>query len=60
MNYSLVKSGGDRQIILNNPLFTEYSALRTELLSGLIDSFQYNLEQGNPPLNSFEIGWVLS
>jgi len=58
MNYSLVKSGGDRQIILNNPLFTEYSALRTELLSGLIDSFQYNLEQGNPPLNSFEIGRV--
>jgi phenylalanyl-tRNA synthetase beta chain len=59
MHYSLVKpSGSDEQIVLANPLFIEYSALRTELLSGLIDAFQYNLEQGNGPLNAYEIGRV--
>jgi phenylalanyl-tRNA synthetase beta chain len=44
--------------VINNPLFTEYSALRTELLNGLIDAFQYNVEQGNGGLNGFEIGRV--
>lgn len=59
MHYSLVKpNGSDRQITLANPLFVEYSALRTELLTGLIDAFQYNLEQGNGPLNAYEIGRV--
>ncbi|GBE90723.1 phenylalanine--tRNA ligase subunit beta [Nostoc cycadae] len=58
IQYSLVKPGDDRQIVLSNPLFTEYSALRTELLSGLIDAFQYNLEQGNGSLNGFEIGRI--
>ncbi|OLP19288.1 phenylalanine--tRNA ligase subunit beta [Leptolyngbya sp. 'hensonii'] len=58
MHYSLVKTGGSRQIALANPLFTEYSALRTHLLPDLIDAFQYNLEQGNGPLNGFEIGRV--
>ncbi|QZZ22385.1 phenylalanine--tRNA ligase subunit beta [Leptothermofonsia sichuanensis E412] len=57
-HYSLGKPEGDRQIVLSNPLFTEYSALRTDLMSGLIDAFQYNLEQGNGPLNAFEIGRV--
>jgi phenylalanyl-tRNA synthetase beta chain len=58
MHYSLVKPGGDRQIALANPLFVEYSALRTDLISGLIDAFVYNLEQGNGPLNGFEIGRI--
>jgi phenylalanyl-tRNA synthetase beta chain len=58
IHYSLVKPGEDRQIVLSNPLFTEYSALRTNLLSGLIDAFQYNQEQGNGALNAFEIGRV--
>ena len=58
LHYSLVKPGGDRQILLTNPLFTEYSALRSEMLSGLIDAFQYNLEQGNGPLNAFELGRI--
>lgn len=58
MHYSLVKPTGDRQITLSNPLFEEYSALRTEMLSGLIEAFQYNLEQGNGPLNGFEIGRI--
>jgi phenylalanyl-tRNA synthetase beta chain len=58
IHYSLVKPQGQRQIVLSNPLFTEYSALRTELISGLIDAFQYNLEQGNGSLNGFEIGRI--
>ncbi|PMB02126.1 phenylalanine--tRNA ligase subunit beta [Fischerella thermalis CCMEE 5198] len=58
MHYSLVKPGENRQILLANPLFVEYSALRTDLLSGLIDAFVYNLEQGNGALNGFEIGRI--
>ncbi|MBW4560089.1 MAG: phenylalanine--tRNA ligase subunit beta [Mojavia pulchra JT2-VF2] len=58
IQYSLVKPGKDRQIVLSNPLFVEYSALRTDLISGLIDAFQYNLEQGNGALNGFEIGRI--
>ncbi|MFB2768158.1 phenylalanine--tRNA ligase subunit beta [Pelatocladus sp. BLCC-F211] len=58
MHYSLVKPGEDRQIALANPLFVEYSALRTDLIAGLIDAFVYNLEQGNGALNGFEIGRI--
>jgi phenylalanyl-tRNA synthetase beta chain len=58
IHYSLVKPGEERQIVLTNPLFAEYSALRTDLIAGLIDAFQYNLEQGNGSLNGFEIGRI--
>ncbi|MEG3988073.1 phenylalanine--tRNA ligase subunit beta [Microcoleus sp. S28C3] len=58
MHYSLVKTEGDNQVVLANPLFVEYSALRTEMLSGLIDAFGYNLEQGNGALNGFEVGRI--
>ncbi len=58
MHYSLVKPGEERQVVLANPLLAEYSALRTNLISGLIDAFQHNLEQGNSSLNGFEIGRV--
>ncbi|QFZ91400.2 phenylalanine--tRNA ligase subunit beta [Synechococcus elongatus] len=57
-HYSLVKPGSDRQVHLANPLLAEYAALRLDLLSGLIDAFQYNWEQGNGPLWGFEIGRV--
>ncbi|MBE9079310.1 phenylalanine--tRNA ligase subunit beta [Romeria aff. gracilis LEGE 07310] len=64
LHYSLTKPAeGDQretQVVLANPLFAEYSALRSDLLSGLIDAYQYNLEQGNGPLNAFEIGHVFS
>ncbi|MDZ8049838.1 MAG: phenylalanine--tRNA ligase subunit beta [Aulosira sp. ZfuVER01] len=60
IQYSLVKPGEDKQIVLSNPLFVEYSALRTDLLAGLIDAFQYNLEQGNGALNGFEVGRIFS
>ena len=58
VHYSLVKPENETQIHLVNPLLTEYSALRTDLLSGLIDAFQYNLEQGNEALNGFEVGRI--
>lgn len=60
VQYSLVKpkENSENQIRLANPLLTEYSALRTDLLSGLIDAFEYNLEKGNGALNGFEIGRI--
>ncbi len=58
IHYSLVRSASQDQVSLVNPLLVEYSALRTELITGLIDAFQYNLEQGNGALNAFEIGRV--
>lgn len=58
VQYSLVKPADEQQICLTNPLFAEYSALRTDLLSGLIDTVQYNLEQGNGILNGFEMGRI--
>ncbi len=58
VHYTLGKPDNENQIVLANPLFSEYSALRTELLSGLIAAFQYNLEQGNGALNAFEVGRV--
>jgi phenylalanyl-tRNA synthetase beta chain len=60
MHYSLVKPGEDRQVVLANPLFAEYAALRTDLIAGLVDAFQYNLEQGNGALNGFEIGRIFT
>ncbi|OKH12915.1 phenylalanine--tRNA ligase subunit beta [[Limnothrix rosea] IAM M-220] len=57
VHYSLVKPEL-ADIKLNNPLFVEYSALRKELLTGLIDAFAYNQAQGNGALNAFEIGRV--
>jgi phenylalanyl-tRNA synthetase beta chain len=58
MHYSLVKPVAENQVALANPLFVEYSGLRSEMLSGLIDAFQYNLQQGNGALNGFEIGRI--
>ena len=55
LHYSLVKPEGNA-VTLANPLFKEYSALRTELMSGLVNAFSYNLARGNGALNAFEIG----
>ncbi|WP_030007066.1 phenylalanine--tRNA ligase subunit beta [Picosynechococcus sp. NKBG042902] len=57
VHYSLVKPEL-ADIKLSNPLFVEYSALRKELLTGLIDAFAYNQSQGNGALNAFELGRV--
>ncbi len=57
VHYSLVKPHGD-EVVLANPLFAEYSALRPNLLNGLIDAFEYNQSQGNGAFNAFEIGRI--
>jgi phenylalanyl-tRNA synthetase beta chain len=58
VHYSLGKPHKPNQVVLSNPLLAEYAALRIDLLDGLIDAYQYNIEQGNGPLNGFEIGHV--
>ena len=58
IHYSLVKPTDENQIRLKNPLFAEYSALRSDLLSAPIEAFAYNWEQGNGPLHGFEIGRI--
>ncbi len=55
-SYALNKSATNQLVDIANPMFTEYSSLRSELLSHLIQSFKYNLEQGNGALWGFEIG----
>jgi len=60
LHYSLTKPHSDAQVVLANPLFPEYSALRLDLIDGLIDAFEFNLNQGNGPLNGFELGHVFS
>ncbi|AFY37836.1 phenylalanyl-tRNA synthetase beta subunit [[Leptolyngbya] sp. PCC 7376] len=57
VHYSLVKPEL-ADIKLDNPLFEEYSALRRELITGLVDAFAYNQAQGNGALNAFEIGRI--
>ncbi|HHP7229504.1 MAG TPA: phenylalanine--tRNA ligase subunit beta [Xenococcaceae cyanobacterium] len=57
VHYSLVKPTA-QEVKLANPLFAEYSALRADLISGLIAAFVYNQSQGNGGLNAFEIGRV--
>ncbi|AIE74391.1 MULTISPECIES: phenylalanine--tRNA ligase subunit beta [unclassified Synechocystis] len=57
VHYSLVKPQGP-EVVLANPLFAEYSALRTNLLDGLITAFANNQAQNNGALNGFEVGRV--
>ncbi len=59
-SYALHKPEVGRMVDIANPMFTEYATLRSELTSHLIQSFQYNLEQGNGSLWGFEIGKVFS
>ncbi len=57
VHYSLTKPTPDTVVIVN-PLLADYAALRHELLPGLIEAYQFNLEQDNRHLNGFEIGRV--
>ncbi len=59
-SYALNKPETGRMVDIANPMFTEYATLRSELTSHLIQSFQYNLEQGNGALWGFEIGKIFS
>ncbi|PZD74080.1 Phenylalanine--tRNA ligase beta subunit [Acaryochloris thomasi RCC1774] len=63
LHYSWVRPNESKNEALDgitvvNPLLVEFSALRSELLTGLLNAFSYNLEQGNGPLNGFELGRV--
>jgi phenylalanyl-tRNA synthetase beta chain len=58
VHYTWMKSDSPQQISVVNPLLVEFSALRTELFSGILNAFKYNREQGNGPLNGFEIGRI--
>jgi phenylalanyl-tRNA synthetase beta chain len=60
LHYSLTSPTSAQQVVLANPLFSEYSALRIDLIAGLIDAYKLNLDQGNGPLNAFEIGNVFN
>ena len=57
-SYALEKLNNGSQVEIVNPMFTEYSTLRSELISGLIHSFQTNLAQGNGALQGFEISKI--
>ncbi len=59
-HYSLGSPEGEGKIKLSNPLLAEYSALRTEMLTGLVDAFVFNQEQGNGALWGFETGRVFA
>ena len=62
LHYSWVKpsESADQSSAIEvvNPLLVEFSALRSELLTGLINAFAYNQGQGNGPLNGFELGRI--
>ncbi len=58
MHYSWVKADQPHQVRVVNPLVAEFSCLRSDLITGLVQAFRYNHEQGNPPLNGFEVGRV--
>ncbi|MEI6328168.1 MAG: phenylalanine--tRNA ligase subunit beta [Pseudanabaena sp. ELA645] len=58
MHMSLCSPTVSNQVKVNNPVAIEYGALRDDLLSSLIDSCAFNINQGNGILNGFEIGRV--
>ncbi len=57
-SYAIEKLNDGSQVEIINPMFVEYSTLRSELISGLIQSFQTNIAQGNNALQGFEIGKI--
>ena len=57
-SYAINKLNDGSQVEIVNPMFAEYSTLRSELISGLIQSFQTNLTQGNGALQGFEISKI--
>ena len=58
MHMSLCSPTEAHQVTINNPVAIEYGALRSDLLTNLIESCAFNLNQGNGILNGFEIGRV--
>jgi phenylalanyl-tRNA synthetase beta chain len=58
MHMSLCSPADSHQVKINNPVAIEYGALRGDLLTNLIESCAFNINQGNGILNGFEIGRV--
>ncbi len=59
IHISLCAAAADREAVaITNPMSPEFSALRRQLLPGLLEAFQYNWDQGNGPLFGFEIGKI--
>ncbi|MFN4795313.1 MAG: phenylalanine--tRNA ligase subunit beta [Pseudanabaena sp.] len=58
MHMSLCSPAESHQVKINNPVAIEYGALRDDLLTNLIESCAFNINQGNGILNGFEIGRV--
>ncbi len=58
---SLCPAEEDSSLVkIANPLSPEYSAVRKALLPGLVEAFRFNWDQGNGPLQAFEIGHVFA
>ncbi len=58
MHMSLCSPTDAHQVKITNPVAIEYGALRGDLLTSLIESCAFNINQGNGILNGFEIGRV--
>lgn len=60
IHYSLVneKTFIDNEILLINPLVSEYSSLRTSLLPNLVKTVYENVKQSNSFINGFEYGHI--
>jgi phenylalanyl-tRNA synthetase beta chain len=58
VHMSLTSPTESHQVLVANPAATEYSALRKDLLTGLLDAFASNISNGNGYLWGYEIGSV--
>ena len=58
MQISLCPQTSGVPVVITNPIAEEFSALRQQLLPGLVDAYAYNVDHGNGPLNGFEVGKV--
>ena len=58
MQISLCPQTAGVPVVITNPIAEEFSALRQELLPGLVDAYAFNQDRGNGPLNGFEVGKV--
>ncbi|MEL7084858.1 MAG: phenylalanine--tRNA ligase subunit beta [Cyanobacteria bacterium J06597_1] len=58
MQISLCPQTAGVPVVITNPIAEEFSALRQELLPGLVEAYGFNQDRGNGPLNGFEVGKV--
>lgn len=57
MHTSLIKDSGDH-LAIHNPLTEDLNALRKNLLNNLLDTYIYNINQGNEGIDIFETGRI--